>query len=130
MKCVGYDEPFQREIVERFANWEPPPAKENKKKSKAPPRLKKQPKTEIKNESITFTCSQGKRKRDATPKNESSILKSEDKYEPKDVVCPQQVKNRSKNVKRRIRLALDFSDDEEDVLTYVPRGTRSRPIRL
>ncbi|KAJ3573127.1 hypothetical protein NP233_g2627 [Leucocoprinus birnbaumii] len=36
MRCVGYEEDFQREIVQRFEGWTPPPRKPRKKKAPEP----------------------------------------------------------------------------------------------
>jgi hypothetical protein len=42
MECVGYDEAFQRQVAEKWANWVPPLTKKRKAKNQpAPPNGKK-----------------------------------------------------------------------------------------
>ena len=101
MECVGYDNAFQLRLCDEFPLWIPPPKKRRNPQGSSDSSAKKS----------TATGRVGrKRKREESPtldkdENESE-LEAADGQEPK----------------------FDYlSEDEDEELVYIPRGTRSRP---
>lgn len=121
LKCVGYDEEFQKELVEEFANWVPRP-------SKPKPKPKSNPKQALK--------VKGKKKN-------SKVVKPVDSEDDSDYGAvitnaePEAMESDTDD-RERIRMAEldeDEEDDEggdEDIYVrraYRHEGTKSRPRR-
>ena len=97
MECVDYDNDFQRELCEKFPLWVPPPRK---------------PKGSGKSSSSKKSKLAGfKRKREESFDFDSGS-DDERRFEVKT--------DRKGDFD-------DLSQDEDEVLSYTPRGTRSRP---
>ena len=101
MECVGYDNAFQLELCDKFPLWVPPPRRP-KDSGKSTPKKSK------------VSQAGHKRKREESPGSESEN-DDEREYDA----------NTS-----RLGKFKHLSKDEDDLLTYTPRGTRSRPIYL
>ncbi|KAG6856369.1 hypothetical protein H0H87_005279, partial [Tephrocybe sp. NHM501043] len=127
MKCVGYDEDFQRDLVAKVATWTPPPPKKADNNG-----AKETNRTNVKKEHRDkFIKPEGKSRSTAKVKPENSYLKS-------------QTGKKWKNISTlESELSEKSEDDEDDEATedeekegepkvieygYRPRGTRSRPI--
>ena len=100
MECVDYDNNFQLELCDKFPLWVPPP---------------KQPRSSGKSSPKKSKLAGRKRKRDENPDFDDDDS-NEDERELEEASG-----GRGESE--------DPSVDEE-VLTYTPRGTRSRPICL
>jgi hypothetical protein len=101
MECVGYDNDFQLELCDKFPRWVPPPRNPKGSGKKSSSKKSSPKKTQVAGR---------KRKRE-----DSESLDSDDN-------------------RRFAAWGEDFdlsdSEDEDEVPTYRPRGTRSRPICL
>ena len=110
MECVGYDNAFQLELCEKFPLWVPPPKRSSKSKSS------KKSKSRVSGKSPTKDSKVAGRKR----KREESLSDSDDgrnEDESEEATGRREIDNLSE-------------DEDHEVLTYRPRGTRSRPICL
>ncbi|PPQ82836.1 hypothetical protein CVT25_009211 [Psilocybe cyanescens] len=132
MKCVGYDENFQRELVAKFPHWTPPSAKPKGKGKKLNAQLKQS------------QASKGKRKREETPESEPLEPESEEdvnlnEHEDDEHSTSSTRKGqRLQSTPTREVDIIELSDsDEVDVdltqavsIRYREKGTRKDPIVL
>lgn len=73
MKIVGYDEDFQRQLIEKFAVWKPPPPAAGKKKAKKGAGAKVE---------VVPNASLGKRKR-TTAQEDADVDEDDGEYDPR-----------------------------------------------
>ena len=101
MECVGYDNAFQLELCDKFPLWVPPP---------------RRPKGSGKSAPKKSNVAGQKRKREESPGSDFEIENDDEReYDA--------------NTSRRGKFK-HLSENDDDVPTYTPRGTRSRPICL
>ncbi|KDR85749.1 hypothetical protein GALMADRAFT_234810 [Galerina marginata CBS 339.88] len=109
MKCVGYDEAFQRQLWKEFPIWS------KKSKSQVQP---------------TTSSTAGGRKRKRADSLESQSTDVDSKDEGSNTTGhtkpAKQAAIRSKKAVPRI----SYVDEEPEGLVYTPRGTKSRPIHI
>lgn len=103
MECVGYDNTFQLELCDKFPLWVPPPKKKPQGSRRVDHSAKK---------SLATNPRKRKRKWEENPD-----LKDENEGES-EAADWQEPKFDSEH------------EDDIQELTYIPRGTRSRPICL
>ncbi|KDR74309.1 hypothetical protein GALMADRAFT_250113 [Galerina marginata CBS 339.88] len=114
MKCVGYDEAFQRELCEKLQHWVPPPPRKKKGDKPAPAgknqNAKAKPAKGARKAPAVHDQVGQKRKRANSVESELTEIESEDDADFNEEI-------------------FELSDEEEE-RAYRPRGTKSRPICL
>lgn len=135
MECVGYDNAFQLELCEKFPLWVPSPrTPKGSGKKRSSPKKSKIAGRKRKREESSDSDSQNDDEREFEGKSSSKKTKVTGRKRTKR---EENSDSDSNDDEREFEASTGWkgnfnglSEDEDDVLTYTPRGTRSRPICL